>query len=56
MGIKVDVKKHAAVQAMSERDKDLARQVEEYNVRYAVWLGILEHQYLHNYVTFFKNG
>ena len=36
MGNKVDVKKHATAEVMSERDKDLARQVEEYNVRYAV--------------------
>ena len=33
MGIKVDVKKHETAAVMSERDKELARQVEEYNVR-----------------------
>ena len=32
MGIKVDVKKHETAAVMSERDKELARQVEEYNV------------------------
>ena len=36
MGNKVDFKKHAAAEVMSERDKNLARQVEKYNVRYAV--------------------
>ena len=34
MGIKVDVKKHETAAVMSERDKELARQVEQYNVRY----------------------
>ena len=38
MGIKVDVKKRETAEVMSERDKDLARQVEEYNVRYGVQL------------------
>ena len=33
MGIKVDVKKYETAAIMSERDKELARQVEEYNVR-----------------------
>ena len=34
MGIKVDLKKHEAadLESISERDKGLARQVEEYNV------------------------
>ena len=32
MGIKVNVKKHETAAVMSERDKELARQVEEYNV------------------------
>ena len=32
MGIKVDVKKHETAAVMSERDKELARQVEEHNV------------------------
>ena len=32
MGIKVDVKMHETAALMSERDKELARQVKEYNV------------------------
>ena len=41
MGIKVDVKKHAAAEVMSERDKDLGRI--QCKIYYAVWLEILEY-------------
>ena len=40
MGIKVDVKKHETAAVMSERDKELARQVEEYNVSLTILISV----------------